>query len=115
MRQRDEALILGATVRDNLIDDVILFSRFVKGENGTASGSVGILVPISYHFSVQVSVLVPPIGYLFQAFLVALNFGNSPATLDLSAVSFKGILPANKQLSSAEVDCSSHSFSGWSL
>ncbi|VDL65263.1 unnamed protein product, partial [Nippostrongylus brasiliensis] len=40
MRQRDEALIVGSTVRDTVEGDVVIYSRFVKGENGTAIGSV---------------------------------------------------------------------------
>ncbi|PIO58694.1 hypothetical protein TELCIR_19866, partial [Teladorsagia circumcincta] len=39
MRQRDEALIVGSTVRHTLEGDVIIYSRYVKGENGTCVGT----------------------------------------------------------------------------
>ncbi|ETN80523.1 alpha amylase, catalytic domain protein [Necator americanus] len=76
MRQRDEALILGSTVRDELEGDVLAYSRFVKGENGTAVGT---------------------------AFVIALNFGSNPAPVDFTKLNEKELLPKNVDLAKAEV------------
>ncbi|EGT42035.1 CBN-ATGP-1 protein [Caenorhabditis brenneri] len=77
LRQRDEALIVGETVRDELInDDVILFSRYVQASNNTATGSV---------------------------FVVALNFGEIERTVDFSIPQISKLIPPNKDISKAEV------------
>ncbi|CAJ0937452.1 unnamed protein product, partial [Mesorhabditis belari] len=76
LRQRDPALILGTTVRDTLMDDVITFGRFVPGVNGTAEGS---------------------------AYIVVLNFGEKETEVDCTKLADKGILPTNKALTTVEV------------
>ncbi|CAL2038594.1 unnamed protein product [Caenorhabditis brenneri] len=77
LRQRDEALIVGETVRDELInDDVILFSRYVQASNNTATGSV---------------------------FVVALNFGEIERTVDFSIPQISKLIPPNKDISKAEI------------
>ncbi|EYC26134.1 hypothetical protein Y032_0011g1577 [Ancylostoma ceylanicum] len=76
MRQRDEALILGSTVRHGLEGDTLVYSRYVKGENGTAVGT---------------------------AFVVALNFGANPSPVDFTHFAGQELLPTNKDLAKAEV------------
>ncbi|CAD6191924.1 unnamed protein product [Caenorhabditis auriculariae] len=76
LRQRDEALIVGETVRDTLIDDVILFSRFVKAENNTAKGS---------------------------AYVAVLNFGEKDFDIDFTTEDTKRLIPANKFLNNVEI------------
>ncbi|KAF1755590.1 hypothetical protein GCK72_012040 [Caenorhabditis remanei] len=77
LRQRDEALIVGETVRDELInDDVILFSRYIKAENNTATGS---------------------------AFIVALNFGEKEQKIDFNVAPASKLIPTNKDLAKTEI------------
>uniref|UniRef100_A0A1I7WIM6 Aamy domain-containing protein n=1 Tax=Heterorhabditis bacteriophora TaxID=37862 RepID=A0A1I7WIM6_HETBA len=76
MRQRDESLIVGSTVRDAVDGDVIIYSRFVKGKNATSVGSV---------------------------FIVALNYGTNEVKVDFSEHNTSEILPVNKKLSNAEI------------
>ncbi|KAL6739408.1 hypothetical protein Aduo_012871 [Ancylostoma duodenale] len=76
MRQRDEALILGSTVRHGLEGDTLVYSRYVKGENGTAVGT---------------------------AFVVALNFGVHPSPVDFAHFTGQELIPTNKDLAKAEV------------
>lgn len=77
LRQRDEALIVGETVRDELInEDVILFSRYVQAVNNTATGST---------------------------FIVALNFGDKEQKIDFSIEPASKLIPSNKDLLNAEV------------
>ncbi|CAO4372050.1 unnamed protein product [Caenorhabditis nigoni] len=77
LRQRDEALIVGETVRDELINnDVILFSRYVRHENNTAIGS---------------------------AFVVALNFGETEQKVDFTVAPASKLLPSNKDMAKAEI------------
>ncbi|VDP10286.1 unnamed protein product [Heligmosomoides polygyrus] len=76
MRQRDEALIVGSTVRDTVEGDVVIYSRFVRGENGTAIGTT---------------------------FVVALNFGSDEASVDFTHFRGRELLPVNKDLARAEV------------
>jgi glycosidase len=73
LRQRDEALIVGETVRDVLDGDIVLFSRYVKN-NGTSTGSV---------------------------FVVALNFGEDEKSVNL--FDHKDLLPTNKDLAKGEI------------
>ncbi|KJH49023.1 alpha amylase, catalytic domain protein [Dictyocaulus viviparus] len=63
MRQRDEALIVGSTVRDLVEGDVIIYSRFVKGENGTSFGTVAAVTPgiIEYRARQKVDLATNPI------------------------------------------------------
>ncbi|CAJ0579439.1 unnamed protein product, partial [Mesorhabditis spiculigera] len=86
LRQRDEALILGVTVRHALIGDVISYSRYVRGENGTATGS---------------------------AYLAVLNFGNTEAEVDCTKLEAEGIIPTNKKLDAAEVSAVSAGVTGY--
>uniref|UniRef100_A0A8R1HND1 Glycosyl hydrolase family 13 catalytic domain-containing protein n=1 Tax=Caenorhabditis japonica TaxID=281687 RepID=A0A8R1HND1_CAEJA len=77
LRQRDEALIVGETVRDELVnDDVILFSRYVQAVNNTATGS---------------------------AFVVALNFGDQQRTVDFATPQTAKLIPSNKNVERAEI------------
>lgn len=76
MRQREEALIVGSTVREALDGDVVIYSRFIKGDNGTAIGT---------------------------AFIVALNFGSVEASVDFTNLNGKELIPVNKDLNKAEV------------
>lgn len=76
MRQRDEALIVGSTVRDIVDGDVVIYSRFVKGVNGTAIGT---------------------------AFIVAMNFGSDVASVDFKHLNGKELVPVNKDIAKAEV------------
>lgn len=77
LRQRDEALIVGETVRDELInEDVILFSRYVQAVNNTATGST---------------------------FIVALNFGDKEQKIDFSIEPASKLIPSNKDLLNAEI------------
>ncbi|VDM55400.1 unnamed protein product [Angiostrongylus costaricensis] len=77
MRQRDQALMIGSTMRDTVDGDVIIYSRFVKGVNGTAVGT---------------------------AFIVALNFGLDAASVDFAHLSRNALVPVNKDLTKAEVN-----------
>ncbi|CAI2352055.1 unnamed protein product [Caenorhabditis sp. 36 PRJEB53466] len=79
LRQRDEALIVGQTVRDELLaDDVIVFSRFSTNKTVTnvATGS---------------------------AFVVALNFGEKPQTVDFSKEPAAKLIPINKNVQNIEI------------
>ncbi|VDK66862.1 unnamed protein product, partial [Cylicostephanus goldi] len=76
MRQRDDALILGGTVKDEVVDDTIVYSRYVKSGNGTATGN---------------------------AYIVALNFGANESALDFNRFSGTEVIPTNKDLAKAEV------------
>ncbi|KAJ1348257.1 hypothetical protein KIN20_003514 [Parelaphostrongylus tenuis] len=76
MRQREEALIVGSTLRNTVDGDVVIYSRFVKGANNTATGT---------------------------AFIVALNFGLDEASVDFANLKRNELLPVNKDLTRAEV------------
>ncbi|CAB3405806.1 unnamed protein product [Caenorhabditis bovis] len=76
LRQRDEALIVGETVRDEMLNEVILFSRFVEGKNKTAAGAV---------------------------YVVALNFGDIEQGIDFANAPSNRLIPPNKQVNNAEI------------
>lgn len=76
MRQREQALMIGSTMRDIVDGGVIIYSRFVKGVNDTAVGT---------------------------AFIVALNFGLDEALVNFAHLSINALVPINKDLTKAEV------------
>nr|CDJ98092.1 Glycosyl hydrolase domain containing protein [Haemonchus contortus] len=76
MRQRDEALIVGSTIRHTVEGDAVIYSRYVKGDNGTCIG---------------------------HAFVITLNFGSDVVSVDLSHLKETELLPKNKDLARAEV------------
>jgi len=75
LRQRDEALVVGTTVRDKLVDDVILYGRYARDANNTVTGN---------------------------AYLVALNFGNEEKTVDYDYQAVE-VVPKSKDLAKAEI------------
>ncbi|GMR44683.1 hypothetical protein PMAYCL1PPCAC_14878, partial [Pristionchus mayeri] len=77
LRQRDEVMIIGETKRDELRDDVIVFSRFVRAseDSDEATGA---------------------------AYVVVLNFGAAEAPVDLNTLG-AGVLPKGKALTAAEI------------
>ena len=91
LRQRDEALVVGTTVRDKLVDDVILYGRYARDANNTVIGNVGSL-----------SYLLKSMNHL-QAYLVALNFGNEEKTVDYDYQAVE-VVPKSKDLAKAEVN-----------
>ncbi|CAI5448118.1 unnamed protein product [Caenorhabditis angaria] len=76
LRQRDEAMIVGDTVRHAILNDVIVFSRYVRASNNTAQGN---------------------------AYVVALNFGDSQASLDLGTSQYQKLYPSNKNINNVEI------------
>ena len=93
LRQRDEALVVGTTVRDKLVDDVILYGRYARDANNTVIGNVGSL-----------SYLLRSMKHL-QAYLVVLNFGSEERTVDYDYQATE-VVPKSKDLAKAEVNYS---------